>query len=474
MGKALKSIEQGEEICRRAQEILKGNIKEDLIMPDSGYYEGTWLWDTGFIELGDAYFNPEKAAERLSIWLSKAQWGNGFLPHILFFPKKTERYFPGPEYWRIEKSKDRPKAETSGITQPPVLGFCALRVFENLKEKSPERAKQFLQNIYPQLLEYHRYLFRERDPEDSGLVSIYHPWESGLDNSPRWEEPLAKIPATEKQVKEIRSLRRDVRGLKEKLKNEGLNEEEAGRLAREMRPTDNDYARYLYLVRFAAERNYDDKKIYSEIPFNVKDVLFNSVLYVSNEALWFMAHKVGDKKGAEEIKDYLKKQKQEFKKLYDKETGLFYDLDAKTGKLIKRKTIASFAPLFAGIPTLVQAQRMAEIARGPEFKGKNPLFLLPSTARTDPSFHQRAYWRGPVWMPVNWLVLRGFERMGLFAENEEITKSLLQLVFKKGFYEYYHPDTNEGLGRKDFSWTASLAIDLLKEPSFWKKFWKID
>ena len=32
-----------------------------------------------------------------------------------------------------------------------------------------------------------------RDPKNSGLVSILHPWESGYDNSPLWDEPLNEI-----------------------------------------------------------------------------------------------------------------------------------------------------------------------------------------------------------------------------------------------------------------------------------------
>lgn len=434
-------------VLAKAQEILKKNEKGGFIMPDAGYYEGAWLWDTGFIEIGEAQMHPEKAAERLESWLSQAQWKNGFLPHILFFAQKTKKYFPGPDIWQHDL--------TSGITQPPVLGFCALRIYESLKEKSPQKARQFLKAVYPRLFKYHRLLFEERDPEKSGLVSIFHPWESGLDNSPRWEEALSKIMVSDNQVKEAKNSRKDI-----------LNKKTAS-----MRPTNQDYARYLYLVRFMAERGYDNQKIYPEIPFNIKDVLFNSVLYASNEALILMAVEGGEK--AEEIKNWLYRQRQGLEGLFDQETGLYYDQDVKSGQLIKRKTIACFVPLFAGIPSSGQAQKMAEIASGPEFKGDNPLFLIPSTARTDPSFHPLAYWRGPVWLPVNWLVLRGFERAGLAAEDKEMTKTLLQLILKKGFWEYYNPDTNKGLGRADFSWTASLAIDLAKEPNFWKKLWRV-
>lgn len=488
--------ERGKDIIKAAKDVLNANrqivrfktrtgLEERLLVrpPDKGFYEGNWLWDTGFNELGVAIFNPKEAAEIFLNFIRFSQWRNGFIPHILFYQKNQERYFPGTVYWKIERSENCPDAYTSGITQPPVLGFCALRIYEGLKEKTPEGAERFLIEAYPRLLEFHRYLFEARDPERVGLVSIYHPWESGLDNSPRWQVPLLRIPTTVEQLEEIRRLRRDVGALTEKLKSEGVEETRARELAFKMRPADEDYARYLALVRFMAERDYDDERIYPETLFNVKDVLFNSVLYTSNEALLVLAYELKEKTTEEEkkkieadvreLKGYLEKQRKGFKKLYDEESGLYYDLDVKTKKLIKRKTIACFMPLFAGLPSQAQAQRMAEIAKGPEFKSESEKFLIPSTAKSDPSFHPLAYWRGPIWLPVNWLVARGFERMGLVAEAEEIRRALLDLVSQKGFYEYFHPDNLQGLGRENFSWTASLAIELNEEPNFWKKLWQV-
>jgi hypothetical protein len=33
----------------------------------------------------------------------------------------------------------------------------------------------------------------DRDPEKTGLVTILHPWESGLDDSPVWDYALSQI-----------------------------------------------------------------------------------------------------------------------------------------------------------------------------------------------------------------------------------------------------------------------------------------
>ena len=50
--------------------------------------------------------------------------------------------------------------------------------------------------LYPRLAAWHRWLHTARDPEGTGLVTVFHPWESGLDNSPRWDGALADVPMT--------------------------------------------------------------------------------------------------------------------------------------------------------------------------------------------------------------------------------------------------------------------------------------
>ena len=47
--------------------------------------------------------------------------------------------------------------------------------------------------LFPRLRAWHRYLASERDPDGSGLLVIYHPWESGTDNSPRWDTALGRL-----------------------------------------------------------------------------------------------------------------------------------------------------------------------------------------------------------------------------------------------------------------------------------------
>src|SRR5690606_15099672 len=114
------------------------------------------------------------------------QWPDGMVPHIVFH-QMDEGYFPGPEVWQT----GRP-VPTSGITQPPVAGFAARRIYERSRNKAAvaDRARALAQKID----RWHAFLYSARDPEGEGLVAITHPWQAGRDISIDWDEPFERVP----------------------------------------------------------------------------------------------------------------------------------------------------------------------------------------------------------------------------------------------------------------------------------------
>ncbi len=140
-------------------------------------------------------------------------------------------------------------------------------------ERRIDRARTFLRGNYPRLFAWHRYLATARDPEGSGLVTIYHPWESGTDNSPRWDAALGRV-----SIGEIPAYTRyDLQHVTDP----------------SHRPTDEEYDRYLWLLELLKRARYDEADIYESHPFLVKDVLFSAILVAANEALLEIADVVG-------------------------------------------------------------------------------------------------------------------------------------------------------------------------------------
>jgi hypothetical protein len=113
----------------------------------------------------------------------------------------------------------------------------------------------------------------ERDPEKSGLVTIFHPWESGRDDSPIWDDALARVKIT-------------VMPKFERLDVKAASSSE--------RPSDEEYNKFIFLVDTMKLYNYDGKIMYEKYPFKIKDVLFSSILYVANWTLLQIAKLIGE------------------------------------------------------------------------------------------------------------------------------------------------------------------------------------
>ena len=109
------------ELEKDAIQILKNNWKDGFSIPCEGLYPFQWKWDSGFIAIGFAHFDMQKAKHEIETLLN-AQWDNGFIPHIVFH-NESDSYFPGQDY---HQSYLHPKAskkyKSTGTTQPPVTG----------------------------------------------------------------------------------------------------------------------------------------------------------------------------------------------------------------------------------------------------------------------------------------------------------------------------------------------------------------
>src|ERR687893_2593938 len=181
------------ELAVRAAAVLRENDMGGWTRAAPNLYPHQWSWDAGFIAIGLAHLDTRRATEELR-GLFRHQWKNGKVPHIVFNPHAPpDSYFPGAEHWvnaGLFPDAPAPPPYTSALCQPPTHAIGALKVFETARRRDRDEAMAFLREIYPKLLRWHRYLATARDPEGSGLVTIYHPWESGTDNSPRWDQAL--------------------------------------------------------------------------------------------------------------------------------------------------------------------------------------------------------------------------------------------------------------------------------------------
>jgi glucosylglycerate hydrolase len=435
------------DLAVQAAEVLSRNDMGGWTRAAPNLYPHQWSWDTGFIAIGLAHLDTSRAAGELTS-LFRHQWTNGKVPHIVFNPDAPpDSYFPGAEHWSSAGTfLDAPPAPpyTSALCQPPTHALGALRVWELAGRDQEGLAWEFLHGIYPKLLAWHRYLATARDPEGSGLVTIYHPWESGTDNSPRWDPALRAV-----EIGDLPSYER-----------QDLNHVDHP----DERPTDEEYARFLWLVELIKRARCYEGTLNDSHPFLVKDVLFSAILVAANEALLEIARVVeAPEEDVALIEGWIGRGREGLDERWDPGLGLCLDYDLRRDTPLRARTIAGFSPLVAGGMEPGELEATLRTLNSPYFLGHPKLrrLLPPSTSPEEPRFHPRNYWRGPMWPVMSWLLWRSLALVGEEERAEALRQAALQELAEGGFAEYFEPFTGEPLGSDDQSWTAAVALDWL-------------
>ena len=433
-------------MAARAAHVLGINSDGDVVKPARGLYPHQWSWDTAFIAIGLSALDPALACRNLDA-LFTGQWRNGMVPHIVFDPLAMG-YFPGPDRWAsAEVSADAPVSPlTSGICQPPVHAIAALRTVRAAAESDASTASSALrwaETFLPKLLGWHRFLVKERTEASTGLVRIFHGWESGMDNSPRFDGPYSRVhPGAELPPYE----RRDLRFVSDA----------------SQRPTKEEYDKYLWLVEEAKQAGYDQDVLSRSSSFDVGDVFFTALFAAANDDLAELAALLGAPEVGE-ARGYGERARAAVAARTGP-SGLASDIDLRTGEDLGAGTIAGFAPLIAGQLPAQDLDRLVTLLQGPCWAGHPGLrwALPPSTSPCSAHFRPRSYWRGPVWPVTNWLFSWALERAGANEAAAELRRAALeQVVAAGGLAEYYEPYTGEVLGTANHSWTAAVVVDWL-------------
>ncbi len=424
---------------------LSGNDIGTMITAAPRLYPHMWSWDTAFISIGLAHLNVARAARELQTLLA-AQWRNGMIPHIVF--SEGTGYFPGPERWgAAELNADAPDSpRTSGICQPPVHAV-ALRRIVDIARSQGERdvAFRLLKTAWPKLYRWHEWLVRHRDPLGTGMLAIVHGWESGMDNSPRWDLPYAAVVPGEDLPPYVRLDR-------------GLVAADAER------PSDAEYDRYLWLVEQMRKVRYDADAVVRTSSFLVGDVFVTALFAMASEVLATLGEESEQPAWqVRQLRGWARRSRAAVAASYDPATGLARDRDLRGDRWLSTATIAGFAPLLCGGLAVDVEKAMLATLCGPDWAGHPSLFaaIPPSVSPNDTGFRPREYWRGPVWPVIAWLFGWAFEQRGWTAEAGDLREECLRLAADGSFAEYYHPLTGEPLGSRQQSWTATVVLDWL-------------
>jgi glycogen debranching enzyme len=254
-----------------------------------------------------------------------------------------------------------------------------------------------------------------------------------MDNSPSWDQPLAAVP----EATHVHIEGRDV-----------------ATVSAEQRPSTREYRQYLGIVEALRAAGWDTERQPADSPFAVEDPSFTAITARAAADLAAIAGRAGT--DGSEPRRLADATRAGLDSLWDEELGWFRPYDVHARKPVGPVTSTGLVALYAGV---AEDRRRRMTARLDAWTEALPA-AIATTDPEDPSFDPIRYWRGPVWVLVNWLVADGLIRTGQWedAERAEALKLTTRALVEQGFSEYYDPRNRAGIGGQGFSWSAALTL----------------
>jgi len=140
----------------------------EAMTPSKIHYVGVWQWDAYFHALAYRHVDPSLAKDQLRIVLDH-QRPDGMIPDAVHDEGTiTHLGFP------VE----------SDVTKPPLLAWAAWKLYQTSGDR------EFLDEIYEPIVRWNAWWFEKNDLDGDGLCEYRHPFSSGLDDSPLWDEGM--------------------------------------------------------------------------------------------------------------------------------------------------------------------------------------------------------------------------------------------------------------------------------------------
>ncbi len=406
---------QAAALDKKAQDILRMNDRGGYTVPTDGLYPYQWNWDSMFAALGFATFDIDRAWQEVHTLFS-GQWPNGMVPHILFH-RPDPGYFPGPDVWGTD---GKGPISSSGITQPPV----AASLIRRLWERAPERPDAG--QLYDKVLAWHRWFMEWR--ADDGAICVTHPWEAGRDNAVDWDDGMAAI----NPVGVAPYTRRDT-----------------SHVDASMRPTKEDYDRFIWLVEQSRGRQWDERAMREAAAFRVADPGLTFILLGATRDLVDLGRALG--RDISEPEGWIATLEAGAASLWNPDLNGYDSRETRSGNFAGSLSNASYLCWFAGVQSDAMLQHLRRVL-------ETVPYPVPSYDPGLPRFDAQRYWRGPTWAIMNYLIAAGLRDAGLFDEAERVRDGTARLIGEHGFAEYYDPLTGAPAGGGTFTWTAAVWL----------------
>ena len=369
-----------------------------------------WLWDSGWHMIVWSYRQRENAIADLRTLL-QFQQPDGFIPEIIFWKQNRflRKLFGLVNGYSHEEFTD--------LTQMPMLAYSVRAIWQATHDKN------LLKEFVPKIVKFLEW-WHFRDHDNDGLVSIIHPWESGIDASPTYD-PVFHL--------------------------------------NNPRPC-NMHLHFRRLLCKYRKAGWDQQTILQREWFNVEDVGMCSVYADGWGVLALLAEEYDSELAIRCRAQHRRYQEAIIRKCWDEESEQFVSYFHQDGvEIVSRtETIQTLLPiLLDDLPAYIQQKLVKKIKDPEKFWLPYP---VPTVAKSELAFdpdESRLLWRGPMWPSTTWLIMEGLLKHGFKVEAAAILDRWSELYLQNGIWEYYNPLTGKGLGQKGLG-MSTIIVDMLE------------
>jgi hypothetical protein len=377
------------EVRSAAREVLEANWREPgFTCPNARTYPWLWLWDSCFhsivwAELGDG----DRAVSELS-WALCGQDPQGFVPHLLYLDGSSTH----AAFW------GRPA--TSSITQPPIYGHTVAELARRGVDVPEELLERALMGL--------NFLLERRRRSPAGLVEVVHPWESGCDHSPRWDDLMVRSDSEE--FDEQVWFRRKGELL------EGVQRSASG----------------------APLRNPE---------FAVGSVAFTALV-------GFCAAELAATIGESSLLDAAASLRAALVDRWEPDLRTWVDDGPTAARSGRVRTLEALLALLVDDRPEAVAAVTEELGDDAGFGGA---YGPPQVHRAEPTYLRGSYWRGPSWPQLDYLMWVALRRVGAYRAARTLGDATVSGAVRSGMAEYWDPDDAAPGGAVPQSWTSLIA-----------------
>jgi glycogen debranching enzyme len=140
----------------------------EAMTPSMIQYVGVWQWDAYFHALAYRHVDKHLAQDQIRIMLDH-QRADGMIPDAVH-DEGTVTHLDYPV--------------DADVTKPPLLAWSAWKLYEQ------DGDREFLSEIYESIVRCNRWWYEKSDLDGNGLCEYGHPFSSGLDDSPLWDDGM--------------------------------------------------------------------------------------------------------------------------------------------------------------------------------------------------------------------------------------------------------------------------------------------